>query len=270
MMLYTVLKNIPFLGVCNMLAMERKARIKTLVMENKSVIVSYLAREFSVNEETIRRDLKALEKEGVLTRTYGGAFVQNGVINDVSVSLRKTAYLENKRTIATRCLELIRNGDSIFLDHSTTALEIAKATAHMNITVVTNSLLAADYLAQKGEGQLILIGGVFEPKNRCFAGNAMLDALEGYYVDMAFLSCRSVDLENGVTDSAEQSAAIRRRVLRRTERSYLVADHTKFGKTSFLNICGLDALNGIVTDETLSEAWHTEAARLGLTILDGR
>ena len=251
-----------------MLAMERKARIKTLVMENKSVIVSQLAREFSVNEETIRRDLKALEKEGVLTRTYGGAFVQNGAINDVSVSLRKTAYLECKRAIAARCLELIHNGDSIFLDHSTTALEIAKATAHRNITVVTNSLLIAEHLAEKGEGQLILVGGVFDPKNRCFAGNAMLDALEQYYVDMAFLSCRSVDLENGVTDSAEQSAAIRRKVLRRAERSYLVADHTKFGKTSFLGICGLDALCGIVTDGALPEAWHAAAGQLGLEILD--
>ena len=71
-----------------MLAVERRAFIKEAVLEKKSVIVSELSRQFEVTEETIRRDLKVLEAEGVLTRTYGGAFVQDGVINDVDFSLR--------------------------------------------------------------------------------------------------------------------------------------------------------------------------------------
>ena len=79
-----------------MLAVERRAFIKEAVLEKKSVIVSELSRQFEVTEETIRRDLKVLEAEGVLTRTYGGAFVQVGVIKDVDVSLRETVHVENK------------------------------------------------------------------------------------------------------------------------------------------------------------------------------
>lgn len=251
-----------------MLAMERRARIKTRVMENKSVIVSQLAREFSVNEETIRRDLKALEKEGVLTRTYGGAFVQNGVINEVAVSLRRTAYVENKRCIAAQCVPLIHNGDTIFLDHSTTSLEIAKAIGEMEITVLTNSLLIVDWLAEKSKVQLIVIGGAFDAKDRCFSGNAMLDALESYYVDTAFISCRSLHLNHGVTDSSEQSAAIRRKIISRAEQTYLVTDHTKFDKTSFIRICGLEEINGIVTDMPMSEMWYSVGKKLGLKLLD--
>ncbi len=251
-----------------MLAMERKARIKTLVMKNKSVIVSQLAREFSVNEETIRRDLKALEKEGVLTRTYGGAFVQNGVINEVELSLRQTAYVENKRRIAARCMSVIHNGDTILLDHSTTALEIARAAEKMEITVLTNSLLIADQLADQGQIRLILIGGEFDAKNRCFSGNAMLDALDSYYVDTAFISCRSLHLDHGVTDSSEQSAAMRRKMISRAERAYLAADHTKFDRTSFVRICGLEKLSGIVTDTPVPERWHSAAEALCFRLLD--
>lgn len=251
-----------------MLAMERKARIKTLVMEKKSVVVSQLAQEFSVNEETIRRDLKSLEEEGVLTRTYGGAFVQSGATNHVAASLRKTAYIDNKKCIAGRCRGLIRNGDSIFLDHSTTALEIARATLDMDITVVTNSLMVAELLAEKTRGQLILVGGVYDSNNRCFSGQAVMDALDGYYVDTAFISCRSVHPEQGITDSEEASAALRRKVLERANRIWLVADHTKFGNTSFIRICRLDAVDGIVTDLPLEAAWQQTGKQAGITIPD--
>ena len=80
-----------------MLAVERRACIKETIQEQKSVAVSDLARRFDVTEETIRRDLKVLEAQGVLTRTYGGAFIQGGAINEVDVTLRETSYVEAKR-----------------------------------------------------------------------------------------------------------------------------------------------------------------------------
>lgn len=148
-----------------MLAVERRACIKETIQEQKSVAVSDLARRFDVTEETIRRDLKVLEAQGVLTRTYGGAFIQGGAINEVDVTLRETSYVEAKRQIAAQCLQLIRNGDSIFLDSSTTALEIARAIRDMRLTVLTNSLLIADVLSHSESIRLQVIGGVLQPQS---------------------------------------------------------------------------------------------------------
>ena len=161
-----------------MLAVERRACIKETIQEQKSVAVSDLARRFDVTEETIRRDLKVLEAQGVLTRTYGGAFIQGGAINEVDVTLRETSYVEAKRQIAAQCLHLIRNGDSIFLDSSTTALEIARAIRDMRLTVLTNSLLIADVLSHSESIRLQVIGGVLQPQSMSFLGEAALAALE--------------------------------------------------------------------------------------------
>lgn len=242
-----------------MLAVKRKNLIREEILEKKSVTVSELSQRFDVTEETIRRDLKALEAEGLLTRTYGGAFIQDGAINDVDVSVRETAYIEDKRRIAHRCLELIHHGDSIFLDFSTTALEVAKAVGGMRLTVVTNSLLIANHLTQCGDIRLVLIGGTFFPQHMCLLGDAALEALSSYYVDTAFISCRSLSLEHGVTDSTEQSAAVRRQVIARASRTFLLADHTKFDRTSFIKICDFRSLSGIVTDRPLPEQWRQRA-----------
>ena len=232
-----------------MLAVERRACIKETIQEQKSVAVSDLARRFDVTEETIRRDLKVLEAQGVLTRTYGGAFIQGGAINEVDVTLRETSYVEAKRQIAAQCLQLIRNGDSIFLDSSTTALEIARAIRDMRLTVLTNSLLIADVLSHSESIRLQVIGGVLQPQSMSFLGEAALAALAPYYVDSAFVSFRSD-------------------VIRRAGRVYLVADHTKFGQTSFVQICGFDALAGIVTDQPLSAPWHWMAQERKLLLLE--
>ena len=237
-----------------MLAIERRACIKETIQEQKSVAVSDLARRFDVTEETIRRDLKVLESQGVLTRTYGGAFIQG--------------YVDAKRQIAAQCLQLIRNGDSIFLDSSTTALEIARAIRDMRLTVLTNSLLIADVLSHSESIRLQVIGGVLQPQSMSFLGEAALAALAPYYVDSAFVSCRSVSLDRGITDSNEQSAAFRSDAIRRAGRVYLVADHTKFGQTSFVQICGFDALAGIVTDQPLSAPWHWMAQERKLLLLE--
>ena len=102
-----------------MLAVARKTKIKDLLLEKKSVTVTELSKKYNVTEETIRRDLQQLENEGFLTRTYGGAYIQDGVLNDIDLTLRETACVESKEAIGIKCTELIHHGDTIFLDAST-------------------------------------------------------------------------------------------------------------------------------------------------------
>lgn len=252
-----------------MLAAERKQEIKSIVQEKKSVSVSELSKRFSVTDETIRRDLKALEKEGVLMRTYGGAFIQSGVENAIDINLRKTVYLDEKETIAMRCRPLIENGDTIFLDNSTTCFHIAKAIEDMHVTVVTNNLMIINLFATSENIRLVSIGGEFDRSEQAFYGTIANKILNEYYFDKAFISCRTLSIENGITESTDRWAELRHLVTDRSNEHYLVADHTKFGQTSFVRIGGFDRFTAIVTDQPLGEEWHTAAAKSGCVIIDG-
>lgn len=238
-----------------MLALTRKSKIKDILLEKKSVIVSELAKHFSVTEETIRRDLKTLEDEGFLSRTYGGAFIQSGVQNEVDISIRETAYVDSKQLIAKKCSNLVHNGDSIFLDASTTSLFIAKAIQNMRLTVVTNSLEIIKQLSDCLNIKLISIGGTFLADNRLFTGKIAIQALDYYYFDKTFMSCRSLSKIHGITDSNDSMSEIRQKLIQRSDNVYLVADYSKFNKTSFIKICDFEDIDAVVTDMHLTEDW---------------
>lgn len=251
-----------------MLPVARKNKIKEIITEQKSVIVADLAITFKVTEETIRRDLKALEDEGVLTRTYGGAFVQDGVMNNINISIRETIMVDSKETIASLCRRRIHNGDSIYIDPSTTSLFIAQQVKDMRLTVLSNSLKVLDSLMACQDINLMGIGGSFSAKHMSFVGRGALNALKDYYVDKAFISCRSLDMGHGVTDSSESLAEIRRAVLQQANEVYLVADHSKFDKISFLRICEMSEISHIVTDRHPSVEWQTFCADNNIELIN--
>ena len=236
-----------------MLAVTRKSHI---LLEKKSVTVSELSKLFSVTEETVRRDLKQLEDEGFLVKTYGGAFIQGGVENDVALSLRETAYLKSKEAIALKAKELIHHGECIFLDSSTTALTIAKAIKDMRLTVVTHSLMVMDQLRDLENIHLICIGGNYSSKSKSNLGMVTLQALDNYYIDKTFMSCRSLSMEHGITDSNESLACIRQKLIQRSSLTYIIADFSKFDKTSFIHICDFHKIHGLITDKDMSDQWR--------------
>lgn len=239
-----------------MLAVTRKNKIRDIVLEKKSVTIGELSRMFSVTEETIRRDLKALEDEGVLTRTYGGAYVDKGVRSDLNLTVRESLFVENKRRMARCAAELVENGDSIFLDCSTTALQLCEYIANMRITVLTNSLKVTMRLMDKENIQLILVGGLLSSDSLGFFSQATYQSLQSYYVDKALISCRSLHMEYGLSDPSEYQAEIRKLVMERAGSVYIMADHTKFDRVSFIKISDFDHVNAIVTDTTLSPEWQ--------------
>ncbi len=250
-----------------MLAVTRKGKIKDIIIEQKSVTVSELSTKFNVTEETIRRDLKSLEDENFLTRTYGGAFIQSGVENNVNPSLREFAYVKSKELIADQAKTLIHNGDSIYLDSSTTALFIARVITDMRLTVITNSILIVNQLEQYDNIKLICVGGTFSRNHKAFHGTHTLQTIANYFVDKAFVSCRSLSIDHGITDSTEGEAAIRKLLLKQTNEIYFIADYSKFNKTSFIRICDFSEVTGIITDKPLSAEWVSLLAQVGTKLL---
>jgi DeoR/GlpR family transcriptional regulator of sugar metabolism len=238
-----------------MLAASRRSSIKELLTEKKSVTVLELAELFEVTDETIRKDLKALEQQGFLVKTYGGAFIQEGTLNDVLISVRSGAFVESKAIIGKLASKLISNGDSVFFDCSTTAYHIAQAVKDMRITVVTNSLTIGNCLASIKDINLILIGGSLNRTHMSFQGRDALQTISRYHMDKAFISARSLCIEHGITDSNDEVAEIRRTILDHANEVFIIADHTKFNKTSFVSIGNFERVSGIITDILPDERW---------------
>jgi len=238
-----------------MLAITRKNKIKEIILEKRSVTVSELSNIFNVTEETIRRDLQQLEEEGYLKRIYGGAYLSDSVQSDVSANLREKILVKDKEIIAKECIPFIKDGDSIFLDASTTSLYIATKVTKKKITVITNSLKIATLLSNSSNIKLLLIGGIYDISSMSFLGTNVQQDMSRYFFDKAFISCRSVHMSFGITDSNEQQAEIRRIAIEHSNKSFLVVDHTKLDKTSFSLISPLSAIDTMVVNKPLSEEW---------------
>lgn len=251
-----------------MLPIARKNKIKELIFEKKSVTVAELTNLFKVTEETIRRDLKQLEDDGILHRTYGGAFISDGVQNDVDVNLREFIHVEGKKKIASQCLSLIKSGDSIFLDASTTSLVIASMLQDKKLTVVTNSIKVVNKLMEYPQVNVVIIGGTLAHSSLSTLGRNAEHHLNNYFFDTAFISCRSVSMQHGITDSNEQQAGIRKLAAEHANRVNLIADYTKFDRTSFASICGFEQIDTIIVDKKLSEEWSSFLAEQDVALIE--
>ena len=238
-----------------MLAISRQNLIKELLQENKSVTIADLAVRMNVTRETIRRDLRAMEQEHELIRTHGGAYILDGVQNDLDISTRQVLKTEEKKTIALKCDALILTGEIIYLDNSTTAWFIANKIASRKLTVVTNSLEIANILSSSQTINLFLIGGEYSPRTKSFEGSSAHRSLRQYFFDKAFISCRSIDMEFGATDTSDNSAVIHYLALSHAKQKYLAVDHSKLNNVSFTSVIPLNELDGIILDTEFSPEW---------------
>lgn len=253
-----------------LLAPERRARILELLRQDKSVLVKDLCIRFGVTGETIRKDLAQLEREGRLIKTYGGAYIQEGVKNEIDVSIRKMLLPEAKEAIAVCCAGMVEAEDTVFLDESTTCLAIARHLLEADITVVTNSLDIAQAFSESGRGKVLLSGGELDRKNRCFVGGSAEEFLSRYYVDKSFVSCRGADRLAGITDGSAVNGRIRAMMLRRAGRRYLVLDHTKLDKTNFFRICDFDAVHAVVADAFPETGWREFLRQRGVEAIEAQ
>lgn len=239
-----------------MLAIARRNAIKEQLQERKSVTITDLAARLNVTKETIRRDLRAMEEAGELIRTHGGAYILEGVQNDIDVSTRQVLLTAEKEIIARKCDGLIQPGDFIFLDASTTAWCIARKIVDRKVTVLTTSLEIANILSPSATVHLFVIGGEYSGRTMSFGGDGAIRTLQQYFVDKAFISTSSVSLEYGLTDANDNTATIHRIALEHAKQKFLAVDHSKLDNASFASVCPLKGVDGIIMDGEFSPRWR--------------
>lgn len=239
-----------------MLAIERRnAIIARLNMDGK-VIVTDLAQEFDVTEETIRRDLEKLDNEGIAKKTYGGAVANKSLNVDLPSSVRKRTNVELKQRIAEKISAMINDGDYIMADASSTAMYVVKCIKQKkNITLITNSVEILLELADKDDWNVLSTGGTLKTGALALVGSTAEKMIRGFHVDLAICSCKGVDMNMGITDSNEKDSLMKQAIFASANRRVLAVDSTKFDRIAFTKVCDINEVDMIVTDKQPEERW---------------
>lgn len=255
-----------------MLAVERRSHIEQTIIQNKSVLVVDLAKKFDVTTETIRGDLEKLEKQGVLVRTYGGATLVEGNEPDMAIQERDTINFEGKHSIGKRAARLIKDGETIFLDASTSSLHVARNIKDKRgITVITNAGKVVNELSSCDNIRVICTGGKLEPKNMSYVGRIAESVIkQNYFANKFFFSCRGVTLMRGLMETSEAEAEIKKAMMEMAESSIFLCDHKKLGRLGVNLISKLNNIDYFISDVQLDEEWNDALAQLDVTVINSK
>jgi len=243
-------------------AIERRQKIMSLLFDKRSILVQDTAALFKVTEETIRRDLKVLEKQGLLTRTHGGAVLLDDIRSEVPLEIREGINIKGKNLIGREAAKLVNDGDTILLDASTSSLYVAKHLKDKKgLTVITNAERIVLELAPCDDITIICTGGILRSKSLSYIGRVAEKAIGNYHADKVFFSCKGFSPKRGMTDSNEAESDIRKLMIRCSEKSVFLCDNTKFDKVGYINTARLDEIDYFYTDTTIPDEWRSEFDR---------
>lgn len=239
-----------------MLTDERQYQITELICREGKASIAELAKRFGVSGETIRRDLSAIASEGRVRKVHGGAVAVRHPVRDASYALRQANSARNKQIIGEYAATLLRDDLVIGIDSGTCAESFARSVRGVkNLTVITYSIPVASILAQKiasGEfsGSVRLLGGIIQPDTLTACDMTALSLLQGFRMDLAFLSVTAVS-EYGLMAGSEQDGMMTAALLNQSDNAYALAESEKFGKQSYYRVAPLSRLPMIITDDEL-------------------
>jgi len=247
---------------------ERRQVILERVRDRSLVKPAELADELGVSVETIRRDLVALEEEGLLRRVYGGATRAGARAFEPAFEQRRIRHRDRKIAIARLAASLVEPGDTLILDVGTTVSELAHGLpfAHHGI-VLTNSLLCANALAGHDGIEVIASGGRVRPGDLACFGPVSEAFFRDYFADKAFLGSGGVHPAAGLTDYYPEEIATRRIILEHAAERYALAESSKLGQVALGKVCDLEALTAVITDDRADPAEVDRLEKAGLTVM---
>jgi DeoR/GlpR family transcriptional regulator of sugar metabolism len=235
-------------------AEERQARILQLLDERGRIRNKELAELLGVTEPTVRKDVADLARQHLLHRTHGGAIAVRPAF-EPDLPSRVIRHAEAKTKIARACLDLISDGDAVFLDGGSTILRLAELLADSsstwpprNVNVLTNAVSVAQAVADRAGIRHTVLGGSYRPTGGCFVGPLTLADLDNFTVNVAFIGVTGLS-EQGFTVADLGEAQVKKAVIDRARRVIVAMDHSKLGAADFAKVCDIDAVDAIVTDE---------------------
>ena len=228
---------------------ERHRQIIEELKSNPEISVSELAKKLYVSEPTVRRDFTELHQKGIITKIYGGAVLNmENAHSEIPFSLRETEKSSVKSEMGRAAAALVRDGDVVMLDGSTSAYHMVPYLARLkNITVITSGAKTAVALAEANI-RTFSTGGQMIIHSYSYVGKQAEEFVRNVNADILFFSCHGLDLRGRMSDNAIEEADLRRVMFEQSAKRVLLCDGSKIGKTCFYNIGSVADIDDIVSD----------------------
>ncbi len=235
-----------------MLQVERFTQIRALLEKTPTLRIGQIAKILYVSEATVRRDVDAMEKDGLLKRVYGGVTLNK---EDMPLALRSFQHADEKDEIGKLAAELVKDGQTIFIDSSSTALHMLPYIKHKkDMMVISNSQKVIDTLAFTNN-KLILTGGELIPRNLAYVGDLACRALDMYRPELVFFSSQGIDLDGEITDVSQSETALRRAAIKRGIKTIFLCDSSKAGRIFPHHVCYKNDITKIITDSNFPKEY---------------
>lgn len=244
----------------------RRDEIVALAGRQGFVSIEMLAKRFDVTPQTIRRDINGLCDAGLLQRYHGGAGPASSVRN-VAYSARKELESDAKLRIARLVASHVPNDCSLFINIGTTTEAVAQAlTSHTGLSVITNNLNVAAFLSANTPFEVVVAGGVVRNRDGGIIGEATIDFINQFRVDIGIIGISGIDLDGALLDFDYREVRVAQAIIRNARRVFLAADHSKFGRSAMVRLDDIGAVDSLFTDqappEPLAEALRAQDVAL--------
>ncbi len=227
---------------------QRHDKIRQLVQKSGFVTIEYLAQEFGVTPQTIRRDLNMLSGNGLINRYHGGAGLASSTEN-VEYDQRKILCLKEKQMIAKVVAEKIPNKASLFINIGTTTEEIARRLcSHERLSVITNNLNVASIMSKNENFEIIVTSGRVRFRDGGIIGPFTIDFIRQFRVDYGIIGISGIDLDGTLLDFDHREVRAARAIMDNSRKVYLAADHKKFGRNAMVRLGDIGEVDALFTD----------------------
>ena len=232
-----------------MLQYDRQKNIVEYLTEHHCATIKELAAAVYSSEASVRRDIARLEASGRVERVYGGVLLAGHENSVVPVGVREIANASRKEIVAKMAAELIRDGDTVILDASTTTFRICRHILdRKHLNVITNTLRVCEALAEAEGIQVFCTGGTYDGHSSCFLGARAESFLEKIYADKLFFSAQGIAEDGTITDVSEQEISMCLAMIHRSRECYFLCDSTKFGVRRPFSLCHAKDLDRVICD----------------------
>ncbi|MBP1996566.1 DeoR/GlpR family DNA-binding transcription regulator [Paenibacillus eucommiae] len=244
---------------------ERLLYIMEHLNKHQSMSVADICQKTGVSRDTARRDIVRLEEQGVVVRTHGGVALPRLHKELATYQDRLIDAFDAKQCIGRIAAGLIRDGETVMLDVSTTVRAVAEQLTAKGVTIVTHSIDNVSALSDREDLQIYLLGGYLNTKNRLLYGPSVLEKIAEIRADKAIIGASAI-LPDGLYYPFEEDASVKKEMARRVDQVIVVADSTKFRNVSRFRLA-LDWVDVLITDKDIPEETRKELERQHVEIL---
>ena len=237
---------------------ERETQILNILQENNYyATVEYIAQCIHISPSSVRRDLNKLEQKGIVKRSYGGVSLLRGDRSIVPFAMRTHRNIDLKISIARKAVSLIKEGDVIFIDGSSTAYFLSEyLSGFEKLKVITNGIDALTSLT-KYRVDVYSTGGMLSPPNRAvLVGNFAQEMINSVHADIVFFSSQTIDADGVIYDCYEEENRIRQLMMKNSSRKVFLCDSTKLSQQSTFKLCNVNDVDDIICDKPLDDYFN--------------